>query len=351
MKQVFLPPEWHKQSAVQLTWPHINTDWSDTMADVLPVFCDIATEILESEFLIVVCRDSGKVVEQLKTAWLRKFKSAFPCSRLRVFEIKSDDTWARDHGPVSVFVEGLPVLYDFEFDGWGGKYYSENDNLITSKLYSLEAYQGNVGYEKKDFVLEGGSIDVDGGGTLMTTESCLLASGRNESLSKNEKETYLKKIFGVKNVLWVKHGYLAGDDTDGHIDMLARFCNSTTIAYVSPPENVKDEHYRELSMMEKEIKAFCNCNGKRYNCVALPMPGPVYGLSGERLPVSYANFLILNNKVLLPVYGDRKDVFAMSVLQDVFRDKRVVPVNCRVITEQHGSLHCLTMQMPEAFVL
>jgi len=269
--------------------------------------------------------------------------------RLFLYELPSNDTWARDHGAISVFVDHVPTIYDFTFNAWGMKFPANLDNQLTFSLYGEKAFSLDVEYiNRMPFVLEGGSLESDGQGTLLTTAECLLSVNRNEYRSEEEIENYLLENFGLERVLWLRHGYLAGDDTDSHIDTLARFCDARTIAYVAPGD-AEDEHTEELLQMEAELRAFRTLNGEPYRLIALPMADPVY-YKQERMPATYANFLIINGAVLLPVYGSPKDEVAIQKLQQAFPNREIVGINCMPLLQQHGSLHCLTMQFPEGFV-
>ncbi|MCK9311106.1 MAG: agmatine deiminase family protein [Bacteroidales bacterium] len=340
MEHTLFPPEWFPQSAIQLTWPHEGTDWADMLDEVTPCFVDIAKEILKWENLIIVCAEADTVRTQL---------GDIHEDRLFLYELPSNDTWARDHGGISVFVNGVPVLYDFTFNAWGMKYPSNLDNQLTFSLYGEQAFNQEVEYiNQMPFVLEGGSVESDGEGTLLTTAECLLSVNRNDYLSEEEIETFLMENFGLKRVLWLRHGYLAGDDTDSHIDTLARFCDAQTIAYVAPGEE-EDEHTEELRMMEEELRSFRTVKGEPYRLIEIPMADAVY-YKEERLPATYANFLIMNGVVLLPFYDSPKDELARLKLQDAFPDRKIVGINCLPLIRQHGSLHCLTMQFPKGFV-
>ena len=340
VEHTLLPAEWFPQSAVQLTWPHAGTDWAPILKEVIPCFVSIAQEIMKREKLVVVCPDASEVKEQL---------GAFDEERVRFVELPTNDTWARDHGGISVFDPLGPMVYDFVFNGWGMKFAANKDNLITRNLYQSGVFAEEIQLvNMAPFVLEGGSIESDGRGTLMATAECLLSVNRNEYLQREEIEHYLKDIFGVKRILWIENGYLAGDDTDSHVDTLARFCSEDTIAYVKC-EDESDEHYDELRAMEEEIKAFRQENGEPYRLVPLPMADEVVW-EGERLPATYANFLIINGAVLLPFYNSPKDEEARKALQAVFPDREVIGVNCLPLIKQHGSLHCVTMQYPEGYI-
>jgi len=340
MKKILFPPEWYPQSAVQLTWPHEGTDWAYMLEEVTPCFVRIAREILQRENLILVCANASAVRAQL---------GAVDETKLFIYELPTNDTWARDHGAISVFVDGIPCLYDFTFNAWGMKFASNLDNQLTFSLYGEKAFSPEVEYvNRMPFVLEGGSLESDGEGTLLTTAECLLSVNRNDYWGEPEIESYLKEQFGLKRVLWLRHGYLAGDDTDSHVDTLARFCDAKTIAYVAPGEE-EDEHTEELRQMEEELQSFQTLSGEPYRLIALPMADPVYH-NEERVPATYANFLILNKAVLLPFYGSPKDELAREKLQQAFPDREIVGIYCLPLLYQHGSLHCLTMQFPEGFV-
>ena len=327
---------------MQLTWPHPATDWQADLAIVLPCFQRIAYEIASRQPLIVVCHDQNEVREQLAHC---------PPNRVTLYEIPSNDTWARDHSGLTVLEDGQPVLLDFQFNGWGLKFSANLDNQLTRRLHEQGALASGTAYRSmKHFVLEGGSVESDGNGTLLTTATCLLSPNRNDSLTKDKIEAFLKNTLGLQRVLWLRYGSLAGDDTDSHIDTLARFCNARTIAYVqcSDPD---DEHYEELGRMEEELRAFTRLDGNPYRLIPLPMAEAVWGEDEHRLPATYANFLIINEAVLLPVYGSEQDDVAKAQLQRAFPDREVVGVPCEPLIRQHGSLHCVTMQYPTGMIV
>jgi agmatine/peptidylarginine deiminase len=333
------PAEWHPQEAIQLTWPHADSDWNYLLEEVEKCFVEIATTIATRQHLIIVCSDIQRVKEQLEPSLL---------PQIRFYQLESNDTWARDHGGLSIFDQRKSVIYDFCFNGWGMKFAANHDNQLTRKLYHEKAFAESAYINMNFFVLEGGSIESDGEGTILSTEECLLSPNRNDSLSKSEIETCLQKFFGANRVLWLKHGYLAGDDTDSHIDTLARFCASDTIAYVKCSD-VNDEHFEELKLMEEELMQFRQANGKPYQLVALPMATPIFDPEdGHRLPATYANFLIINDAVLFPVYNCTSDRAAIKVIQKTFPTREIIPIDCSVLIRQHGSLHCVTMQFPKA---
>ncbi|MDR0427903.1 MAG: agmatine deiminase family protein [Dysgonamonadaceae bacterium] len=334
------PAEWEPQSAVMLTWPHENTDWNPILDEVVACYISIVKAVLPKEKLIIVCRSEADV---------RKALGKPDYSRIIFREIPSNDTWARDHGPISVTVNDIPYILDFTFNGWGLKFPADCDNRITKRLFASNVFGNRVAYQNMmHMVLEGGSIESDGNGTILTTSRCLLSPNRNEYKSLDEIDDYLKMLFGAKRILFLNHGYLAGDDTDSHIDTLARFCDEKTIAYVRC-DDVDDEHYEELLSMEQELKSFTTEAGQPYRLVPLPMAEAVY-CEGERLPATYANFLIINGAVLMPGYDSPSDKIAKSTLQAAFPDREIIEINCLPLIKQHGSLHCVSMQIPQGFL-
>ena len=338
--RIFFPPEWYPQSAVQLTWPHELSDWATMLDEVIPCFVAIAKEVLKREKLIVICPNAKDV---------RALLGAANVDNLYTYEFPSNDTWARDHAAISVLVDGEPCLYDFTFNGWGLKFPANLDNQLTFSMYGARVFQPEVLYKNQQhFVLEGGSVESDGQGTILTTAECLLSPNRNDSMDESEIEARLKGLFGIQRVLWLRNGFLVGDDTDSHIDTLARFCDAETIAYVMPCEETTDEHFEELSQMELELKAFRTLSGHPYKLIGLPMADVVY-FEGERLPATYANFLIINEAVLFPTYNSPKDALAKQQLELAFPGREIVGINCLPLIRQHGSLHCVTMQYPASF--
>ena len=433
IRATYLPAEWTRQSGVQLTWPHEGTDWKPILQEVTDCYVHMALEIAERERLIIVTPEPERVELLLKERLPKR-----TLSNVSLHRIPTDDTWARDHGFITLKTSTGCLLLDFQFNGWGRKFPAEQDNQISRRMMELGIFQGQ--YESHlDFVLEGGSIESDGRGTILTTSQCLLAANRNgdysgewrvesgernefsgewrvesgernefsgewrvesgernvldlqnntqeESLSslhspqstlhpknvsslhspqstlhpKNVSslhspqstlhqeiiEERLKRYLRAERVLWLDHGYLAGDDTDCHIDTLARFCPNDTIAYVQCTDT-EDEHYEELRLMEEQLQSFRTMEDTPYRLIPLPMAAPTYDADGQRLPATYANFLIINGAVLMPTYRDaERDDKARQQLQQAFPRHEIVPIDCRVLIEQHGSLHCSAMHFP-----
>ena len=300
--------EWEHQSMVQLTWPHEGTDWAPILDEITAVYENMASEIRKREPLLIV--DS----------------------------IPHNDTWARDHGFITVEEDSVLFLLDFKFNGWGEKFEAALDNEINKHLYEQGLVKGT--YEDHlDFVLEGGSIESDGKGTVFTTECCLMAPHRNQPLAKEEIEERLKEWLGAERIVWLQHGSLIGDDTDGHIDTLVRICPNDTLLYTGG-----DKDHPDLAEMEKELQDLQTLDGKPYRLLKLPLPRPIYD-DGDRLPATYANYLIVNGAVLVPTYKQPDlDQEAMDVIQQAFPDREIVGIDCCAVIKQHGSLHCCTMQ-------
>ena len=344
MNHIFFPPEWYPQSAIQLTWPHPDTDWDYMLEEVTACYVNIAVEILKRQKLIVVCHNAETVKYELK-----EYKDLF--RNLTLVELPTNDTWARDHSGISVINNGKKQVYDFTFNGWGLKFASNYDNQISRGLFKNGIFKSDVELiNKKDFALEGGALESDGKGTLLTTSECLLSANRNSFMSKDEIEKYLKEAFELNKILWLDHGYLSGDDTDSHIDTLARYCDEHTIVYVKC-EDKNDEHYEALAKMEDQLKTFTDYQGNPYKLISLPMAKAVYDEDNERLPATYANFLIMNDVVLLPFYNDQeRDTEAKEKLEIAFPTREIIGIDCSSLIRQHGSLHCITMEYPDNFV-
>jgi len=323
-----------------MTWPHAQGDWAPLLAEVEPVFVRLACEIAQREKLLVNCA-SQAVAEQLRATLVG---CGAPAHNLVVAVVDSNDTWARDHGPITVLDAGRPTLLDFQFNGWGNKYPAQADNAISGELARRGVF-APLTVQTLELILEGGSIESDGAGSLLTTACCLLNPQRNPQLSREQLEQQLGKLLGARRILWLEHGELEGDDTDGHIDMLARFCPVDTIAYQSCSEPTYSA-YAELKAMEAELKQLRTAAGRPYRLVPLPWPEAKYAADGGRLPASYANFLIINGAVLMPAYDDPADDPAAQQLQHCFPQREVVQIPASAVIKQYGSLHCLTMQFP-----
>lgn len=332
------PAEWEIQDGVLLAWPHEGTDWSGALEKVVPVFVDIIRHLVRFERVLLtapVAADAGNALEA----------AGVDMTRVTIREMPNNDTWARDFGPVTVMFNGKPVLLDFGFNGWGLKFPACHDNLINGRLKAAGAFLPNL--QTIGLVLEGGSIETDGLGTILTTTRCLLSPNRNPQLDRGEIEQALASLLGARRVLWLNHGHLAGDDTDSHIDTLARFAPDNTIVYQAC-DDPRDEHYQELKLMAEELTAFRAPDGAPYRLVPLPWPSARFDGNAHRLPATYANFLVVNGAVLVPTYRDgEKDALALERIGQAFPGREAVAVDCLPLLEQHGSLHCVTMQLPQ----
>lgn len=335
-----LAAEWFPQSGVQLTWPHAGTDWADCLPEVTNCYLHLAFEIAIREKLLVVTPEPDAV-----RTLLEKQLPQRAMQNVVMAECPTNDTWARDHGLLTVLGTNGPELLDFRFNGWGGKFEATLDNAISRRLFDCGWVKGEY-IDCLDFELEGGSIETDGCGTLLTTSRCLLNPNRGAERAREQVELLLRERLGVDHILWLEHGELAGDDTDAHIDTLARLCPEQTIAYTRC-DDPADEHFEELQLMEEELRDFRTADGEAFRLVPLPLPDPVFDENGKRLPATYANYLVLNDTVLYPTYGQPdKDEAARKALLKAFPRLGATGVDCRVLIRQHGSLHCATMQFP-----
>ena len=331
-----MPAEWEGTDAhaVLLSWPHAATDWADMLSEVDACYVAMAEAIAQDNQLIIITPEPDRVASLLhldkEPIYVR---------------VPTNDTWIRDYGPLTVVdAEGARLL-DFGFNGWGLKFAADKDNLVNTHLNKKGVF--NVEIEnRRRFVLEGGSIESDGKGTILTTSRCLLSPNRNSPMSRDQIESLLKDELGAERVFFLDHGALEGDDTDSHIDTLARFAPNDTILYVATNDCNDTAHYGGLFAMERELKALRTADGEPYRLLALPHPEAIYH-DGERLPATYANFLVTPRSVIMPTYGQpRNDDRAAKVISYAFPGKRLLRVDCLPLIRQHGSLHCSTMQIP-----
>ncbi|MDY6847528.1 MAG: agmatine/peptidylarginine deiminase [Geoalkalibacter sp.] len=333
-----LPAEWEDQDGVLLAWPHEQTDWAPVLDRVVPVFRDLACAISRHEKVLIVTPAPDLVFNALGDVQVNR-------DRIRVLEIPTNDTWARDFGPITIYRDNRPVLLDFGFNGWGLKFPSNFDNQVTRNLVRAGTF-GETALHTSGLILEGGSIESDGCGTLLTTGACLLEPNRNPHLDRHGIEAALSANLGVDHILWLENGYLEGDDTDSHIDTLARLCPDGTIAYVTCDDET-DPHYEELRRMEEELSGLRTRDGRPFHLIPLPWPRPRFDDGGQRLPATYANFLVINNAVLVPTYNDPRDKEALTRIAEAFAGRKIIGIDCSPLILQHGSLHCVTMQLPK----
>ena len=344
LSQLYMPAEWQRQWAVQLTWPHEDTDWCYCLDDITQTFIELAEVITRYERLIIVTPHREKVKNLLSE---RLTKEAM--DRILWCECPTDDTWARDHGAITLLSrDGDPTatrLLDFRFNGWGMKFPSSKDNAINRALVAQGLLTAPL-EDHDDFVLEGGSIESDGQGTIFTTSQCLLAPHRNQPLTREEIAEQLRLRLHAHRVVWLDHGSLVGDDTDGHIDTIVRCAPDDTLVYVGC-DDADDVQYEDFLALEQQLRCLRTTDGHPYRLLRLPMPAPVYE-DDYRLPATYANFLIINDAVIVPSYAQpESDALAAAIIGQAFPGREIISIDASTVVRQHGSLHCLTMQYAE----
>jgi agmatine deiminase len=328
-------PEWARQEAVLLAWPHEDTDWKPWLESIQQDYVELAVAISTEAVPLILCRNEDEkagILARLATRCIHQ---------PRLETVPYNDTWCRDYGPVARKENNQLVLLDFCFNGWGDKYDAALDNAVNRNLSPV--WQAPL--RTLDYELEGGSIETDGNGTLLTTVHCLMESNRNTGFDRSSVEQHVLGMLGLERALWISEGSLCGDDTDSHIDNLVRFCSPDTIAYLRCPD-VTDEHHSALQRMEEQVLALRRPDGSPYRCIPVAMPAPRLDESGNRLPASYVNFLVLNNSVLVPVFGCPEDAMALDALAGCFPGLKIVPVPGGNLIRQFGGPHCATMQLP-----
>lgn len=349
-----LPAEWHRQACVQLTWPHEDTDWKPYLEDITETFVQIAKAVAHYEPLVVAARHPEEVRAELAASL-----NDGEMSRVTVCQCDNNDTWARDHALITLIPtdacgsatqgtaecgEAPCRLLDFRFNGWGEKFPADKDNRVSRTLYSLGVF-GGVRTDCNDFVLEGGSIESDGKGTVLTTSICLMAPHRNQPMRQTDVEQVLKQRLCARKIVWLDHGQLIGDDTDGHIDTIVRVCPDNTLVYVGCDDET-DPQYADFKALESQLQHVTDADGAAFRLLKLPMPDAIFD-DGEQLPATYANFLIINGAVIVPTYSQEdNDARALSVISQAFPGYDIIGIDSRTIIRQHGSIHCLTMQYP-----
>jgi agmatine/peptidylarginine deiminase len=335
--QLRLPAEWEPQSAVLIAWPHAGTDWADRLAAVESTYVALGAAITRFQSLIVVVADAA-----LQAHAREKLGAAgADLSRIRFVQLPYDDTWLRDSGPITLAAGERFQLTDFRFTGWGGKFGAARDDALVAGLVEAGVF-GQAAHKRIDWALEGGGIESDGAGTILTTWRCLVQ--RHPEQSREEMSAILREGLHAERVLWLDYGYLEGDDTDAHIDTLARFAPGDRIVYQACAD-AHDPHHDELQRMATELAALRTADGRPYQLHPLPWAQPIID-EGRRLAASYANYLIVNGAVLVPAYGDAADDEAAHIIGMAHPGREVVQVPCRALIWQNGSLHCITMQLP-----
>ena len=319
-----LPAEWEKQDSIMITFPHQNSDWAYCLDEITQTYIKMITAISAYMKCLVICDDTKRVKNILKP---------YLNSNISLVQIPTNDTWIRDYGAIDVIKKSTVVSFDFTFNGWGEKFDASLDDRVNRELYNKGVFDNTL--KSLDFILEGGSIDSNGEGVLLTTKRCLLSKQRNPNMSQKEIDSFLKHTFNLKKIIWLENGYLAGDDTDSHIDTLVRFLDSKSIAYVKCYDK-DDEHYYELNEMEKELKK------SGFELYPLPLTSAIF-YENERLPATYANFLFINGAILLPQYKDRNDEKVFTFFKSFYKNRDIIPIDSTTLIKEHGSIHCATM--------
>lgn len=335
----YFPAEWHPHKATWLSWPHKEESWPGKIMTIYPHYCEFIKALSVGELVRIIVKDEYMAAfakEQLMLI-------GTDLKQIEFFEFGTNDAWCRDHGPAFLInpVTREKAIVDWGYNAWGGKYPPfDLDDVIPTKIgkhYGLEVYHPGI-------VMEGGSVDFNGKGTILTTTACLLNPNRNPHLNQQQIEEYLYNYYGAEQILWLGDG-IVGDDTDGHIDDITRFVNEDTVVTVVE-EDKTDDNYRLLQENLELLKTMRLLNGKQLNIVELPMPDAVV-YEDQRLPASYANFYIGNAAVIVPTYRCDKDDKALQILQDCFPDRKVIGIDSTDIIWGLGSFHCLSQQEPE----
>ncbi len=333
-----LPAEWEPQSAVLIAWPHAGTDWAERLADVETTYVALAAAVTRFQPLIIVVADGALKIH----GQTRLSEAGVDLSKIRWVELAYDDTWLRDSGPITLKAgEATFQLTDFRFTGWGGKFGAAQDDALVAGLAQAGVF-GTATHQRIDWALEGGGIESDGAGSLLTTWRCLVQ--RHPDQSREQISAILRESLHASRVLWLEYGYLEGDDTDAHIDTLARFAPGNRIVFQAC-DDASDPHYDELQRMATELAALRTAEGRPYQLHPLPWARPILD-EDRRLAASYANYLIVNGAVLVPAYGDTADDEAARIIGAAHPGREVVQIPCRSLIWQNGSLHCITMQLP-----
>lgn len=342
VERLRFPAEWESPDAILMALPHSETDWEYMLDEIQRCYVDMLRAFTDAGVHVILLCSSRSEAEKLISSLPAK-------DFILLLETEFNDTWTRDYGPISVERFGRKRCLDFGFNGWGLKFAADKDNLVNLHLRDKFIILPEQYRNERDFILEGGSVESDGRGTVMTTTRCLTSPNRNGGKTKQELNSILAERLGATHVLWLDYGALAGDDTDSHIDTLARLAPHNTIIFTGC-RNMDDEHFEELLKMRAQLTLFRTPEGDPYNLVELPLPDAIYEENGERLPATYANYLVTSTHIFVPVYNQpANDNLACQTLKIAFPDHVIVPVDCRALIRQHGSLHCATMQLYKGF--
>jgi len=337
-----LAPEWARQDAVILVWPHSNSDWNSQLNEIERTYIELSRYISRHQKLIIVAYDYAHIHHLQKTLNRNDIK----LENIQIIDISTDDTWVRDFGPVFVKSEGESILLDFEFDAWGGKYIHEYDNLFNQTF--KEKLNIHTLYHNVNFVLEAGNLEINSKGTALSSSACFNRELYTQNEPQSSLENKFEDWFGCNKVFWINDIKLVGDDTDGHIDTLARYCTDNIIAYSATGNNY-DSNNDSLNSLANQLTIIKQNEPTILELVPLPLPKPIFN-DGDQLPATYANFLVINEYVLVPVFNDKQDNYALKIIDDLFPSREIIDIESSALIQQFGGIHCATMQIPEGFL-
>ena len=332
------PAEWERQGGALLTWPRPDGDWGSAYRDVETSYAELVSAIAARQPVLLCCTAGQRGEIRARLA-----RCGAPDDQIHLATVASNDCWARDYGPVSVEEDGAPRLIDFRFDGWGGKFPAHRDDQVARTL-ARAGWFSDAPLERIETVAEGGNLDSDGAGTLLTTERCLRHASRNGNSTRADWGRLLGRSLGTRRVLWIEHGGLPGDDTDGHVDTLVRFAGADTLVYASCDDPQRAAQ-TGLAALRQQLGSLRRANGEPYRLIPLPLPAPLHGRDGVPLPASPVNFLLVNGAVLVPGHDDPADAIAAERLAACFPERSLVSIDARPLLQQNGSLHCAAMTL------
>ena len=342
-----MPAEWELQKSVWIAWPYNKNDWPGLFQGIPEVFTKIISSISKDQKVnLLVNNDKNEIIKFLKLANSN-------LKNIRFYKIKTDRVWLRDSGPIFLINKKKreKLLLNFKFNAWSKYKNFNNDNKIPNriaKILKIKQIKPTYNYKGrlKPIVMEGGAFDVNGDGSILLTEECLLSKvqQRNKNLKKKDYENIFSKYLNIKNFIWLKKGII-GDDTHGHVDDISRFVSRDTIM-TAVEKNKKDKNYKNLKFNLNILKKSRNGKGKKYKIIEIPMPKPIF-IDNSRVPASYLNFFICNKKVLLPIFNNNLDKKVIKIFENFFQNKKIVPINCKELIWGFGAIHCMTQQEPK----
>lgn len=341
-----LAPEWARQDAVMLVWPHSNSDWNNQLDDIEKTYIELSRYISRSQKVILVAYDLEHI-ERIQTLLSH---NGIPLDNILLIDIHCNDTWVRDFGPIFITTDNHVKMLDFTFDGWGNKFNHDHDNQFNKRF--KQKLNSDAKLETIDFVLEAGNLDINSQGALLCSSSPINRTNKHGSKMEDGElrstEQKFQQWLGCTHTLWLHDVKLEGDDTDGHIDTLARFCNDEIITYTAN-NNASDANHNAIEHLNQQLELLKNNNSIIKELVPLPLPQPIFQ-NGKQLPASYANFLITNHKLFVPVFNDKQDNYALKIFDDLFPTHEVIDIESTALIKQYGGIHCATMQIPEGFL-